>query len=137
MIEWIEPKTDWEKTDKFNIDDFNRIRNNVQWLHQKLSEINMFFDIADMGDAETTHARYPTAAVFNAIEQNVQYINSRMENKDFGVTKTFFPNGAFITYDELNRIESMELDMKTSIDSIEKNIRHIPFRLGGYDAIRI
>lgn len=89
-----------------------------------------------MGEDMTDYSSYWTAEVFNAIEANVAYINSRMENKDFGVTKTFFPNGAFITYDELNRIESATLDMKTAIDNIKKGIRHIPFRLGGYKAIR-
>lgn len=136
MIEWIEPKTDWAATDKFNIVDYNRIRNNISFVHNALSEINMHFNIQSMGEDMTDYSSYWTAEVFNAIEANVAYINSRMENKDFGVTKTFFPNGAFITYDELNRIESATLDMKTAIDNIKKGIRHIPFRLGGYKAIR-
>lgn len=137
MADWQEPKTDWQKTDRFNIEDYNRLRGNVLFLHQKLAEINMYFDIRSMGDAMTDYGGAWDYDLFNAIEKNVEYINSRMENKDFGVTKTFFPNGAFIDFEELNRLESAMLDMKTSIDNIEKNIRHIPFRLGGYDALRI
>lgn len=137
MIEWKEPKTDWVKTDKFNIVDYNRIRGNISFLHQKLTDINMRFEIKSMGEDMSDYTGYYRADIFNAIEENVQYINSRMENKNFGESKKFFPNGAFISYEELNRLESAILDMKTSIDGIEKGIRHIPFRLGGYDALRI
>lgn len=137
MIEWKEPKTDWAKTYKFNIADYNRIRGNISFLHKKLTDINMRFEIKSMGEDMSDYTGYYRAEIFNAIEENVQYINSRMENKNFGESKKFFPNGAFISYEELNRLESAILDMKTSIDGIEKGIRHIPFRLGGYDALRI
>lgn len=137
MIVWVEPKTDWSSADKFNIVDYNRIRNNISFVHNALSEINMHFNIQSMGEDMTDYSGFWAADVFNAIEENVAYINSHMENKNFGDTKTFFQNGAFITYDELNRIESATLDMKTAIDNIKKGIRHIPFRMGGYKAVRI
>lgn len=136
-IDWIIPKTDWKSTDRFNISDYNRIRNDILFLRNKLSEINIFFEIEDMGDDMTDYSGYWDFNIFNAIEKNVEKINSRMEKKDFGETKTFFPNGRFVTFDELNRIENAILDMKMTLDNIEKGIRHIPFRLGSYKEIRI
>lgn len=97
----------------------------------------MYFELLPMGEDMEDYTGYWSAEIFNAIEKNVSYLNSRIENKDIGDTKTFYPNGIFITYDEVNRLESAILDMKTAIDNIEKGIRHIPFRLGSYDALRI
>ena len=31
-MEWIEPKTDWDITDFFNIDDYGRIVNNIAFI---------------------------------------------------------------------------------------------------------
>ena len=32
---WINPKTDWTKNDRFNYSDYNRIKNNLNYLHEK------------------------------------------------------------------------------------------------------
>ena len=31
---WIEPKTDWTSSTRFNIEDYNRIKNNLTYLHE-------------------------------------------------------------------------------------------------------
>ena len=35
-IEWVEPKTNWSSNDRFNIADFNRIKNNLEFLCTKV-----------------------------------------------------------------------------------------------------
>lgn len=32
MAEWLTPKTDWKESDYFNIEDYNRIKNNIAYL---------------------------------------------------------------------------------------------------------
>ena len=39
MSEWVEPKTDWTKNDRFNLEDYNRIKNNLVFLNERASRL--------------------------------------------------------------------------------------------------
>lgn len=133
---WNEPKTDWIETDRFNIQDYNRIKNNLAYLHEQMINLDLYFPIKDMGEDITDYLGYWDYNIFNKFEENVDLINEKIENKNFGQRQRFFSNGAFIGYVELNRIESACLDMKKSIDEIILHIGRVPFRLGAYNSIR-
>ena len=45
---WNEPKTDWKETDRFNIQDFNRIKNNLAYLHEQMINLDLYFPIKEM-----------------------------------------------------------------------------------------
>ena len=64
--EWVEPKTDWKSTDRFNFSDYNRIKNNLIWLHAKSEELWKKFNIEDMGEDITSYATYWNVDMFNA-----------------------------------------------------------------------
>lgn len=136
-VEWIEPKTNWNaNSDRFNIDDYNRIKNNLTYLHEYASELYVPFETEDMGEDAT----YPIdwdVDKFNAFERNLEEINKKIYTQDFGVSQTFYPNGVFIQSDELNRIESAILSMKDILDRQKAGVRRLPFRLGQYKSIRI
>lgn len=134
---WIEPKTNWKSSDRFNIDDFNRIRNNIIYLHSMAVKLFTAFDLESMGDAITSHYAYWEVEYFNAFEMNIESLSKSILNKNTGNKKTFYENGIFIDWQELNRIESICLSMKILIDAQAEMIRNLPFRLGAYKEVRI
>ena len=128
---WRTPKTDWTETDAFNLKDYKRIRNNLLFLRNKISGIWGAFNIADMGNDQSDPKYIWEVQYFNAIEENLETINKRMIIvKNYGYKQTFYNNGAFIGFSELNRIESATLQMKQIIDGWEAGLRRLPFRLG-------
>lgn len=135
-VEWTTPKTDWVHTDKFNVTDFNRIRNNMIWLHQKSIEI--FSEFYDIIDVETeydvsdiaTYRQYYKADDFNAFEENLDTINVHTIIQDYGARQTFYENGVFIRFEELNRIESAQLDLYRRLSLMKPSYKTLPLRLG-------
>lgn len=135
-VEWTEPKTDWSTSDRFNIGDYNRIKNNLTYLNEYANELYVPFDTEDMGE-DATYPIFWDVDKFNAFERNLDEINRRIYTQDFGVSQTFYPNGVFIQADELNRIESAMLSMKNILDRQKAGVRRLLFRLGQYKTIRI
>lgn len=134
---WIEPKTDWKPTDRFNWWDYNRIRSNLEWLYKKCCEIAGTPKHEDVGENIYDYSAYWEVKYFNAWEKNLEAINKMMyKENDIGATLTYFENGPFIMYDELNRIESASISIKELLKNQEAGIRHIPFTLGQFKAIR-
>lgn len=137
VSEWITPKTDWKIDDRFNIVDFNRIRSNFLYLHNISSKVYGIFDIEYMGEAINTEKVWWNVDYFNAFEENLDIINKHIYTQDYGIRKTFYENGIFIDWQELNRIESACLSMKKIIEAQAEAIRNLPFRLGAYKEVRI
>lgn len=128
---WRTPKTDWTEKDAFNLKDYKRIRNNLLFLRNKISGIWGEFEIQDMGNEPSDHRYIWKAQYFNAIEENLETINQHsLIVKNYGYKQTFYNNGVFIGFSELNRIESATLQMKRIIDGWEAGLRRLPFRLG-------
>ncbi len=134
-VDWITPKTDWVSTDRFNITDFNRIRNNMIWLYEKSVEIfGPVYPLDDMGEAydvndDDSYRGFWDVNHFNAFESNLDTINERTVIVDYGVRKTFYPNGLFIQWDELNRIESAQLDLREKLALIVPSYKNLAIRL--------
>lgn len=134
---WHTPKTDWKPTDRFNFVDYNRIKNNLLWLYDKVTELYSSFEIEDMGEDITDYSAYWKVKYFNAWEQNLDIINKHMFTKDYGTAQRFFENGPFIQWTELNRIENAVLSMRSILDSQESGLWRFSFRLGTYKEVRI
>ena len=133
---WKPPKTDWKSTDKFNWKDYNRIKNNLSWLHKKACELYKNFQIDEMGEDINNYSSYWDVKFFNAWENNIDIINKNMYVKNYGNKQRFFENGVFIQWNELNRIESAILQMHDILESQEKGIRRLSFRFGLYKEVR-
>lgn len=137
-VEWKEPKIDWNKNrDRFNIEDYNRIKNNLTYLHEKAKALYKNFSIEDMGEDLMDYTPYLYADQFNRFEKNLEIINSSALPQDIGASQTFYSNGKFIDYEELNRIENAMLSIKKMFENQEIGLRKIPFRLGAFRDIRI
>jgi len=137
MLKWQEPKTDWKPTDRFNIEDYNRIKNNLLYVHEQAQLIWGEFEIADMGEDITSYSAYWDVDVFNAFEANVDTINDHMLSQDYGIKRTFYENGPFIKWDELNRIEKAILKMKQIFDGRKASLERLPFRFGAPDGLKL
>jgi hypothetical protein len=136
-MSWIEPKTDWTSQDTFNFSDYNRIKNNIAYLRERAVKLVKPFEIQDMGDDMTSYAELFDASKFNTIEQNLETINNNAYLKDYGTKQTFYDNGVFIAYAELNRIESATLDIYNMLGRQEIGLRRLAFRLGAGREVRI
>ena len=132
---WIEPKTNWDSSSRFNIEDFNRIKNNLLYLHDVASIRVGAFEIESMGeDLFVGEDEYKNWVVedFNAIENNLHTISTKIMDADIGTKKTFYENGLMPDYVELNRIESVTLRNKNALDNLSAGLRRIPFKLGQF-----
>lgn len=78
------------------------------------------------------YASYWNVDHFNAIEHNLLSIANKVSTKDYGPYQTFYANGIFIGYQELNRIEKTCAELKTMIEDQANMVRRIPFKLGRY-----
>ena len=90
-----------------------------------------------MGDDYISYEQYFYADQFNLFERNLEIINSNAFIQNFGESQTFYSNGVFIDYNELNRIENAILSIKTILDNQEAGLRRLPFRLGIFREVRI
>ena len=136
-VEWQEPKINWVATDRFNILDFNRIKNNLEHLREKAISMYKTFEISDMGEDIVSYESYWNAEYFNAFEENVDIINNAIFTKDYGIAQRFYENGPFIKWDELNRIENACLRMKQILDGQELSLRKLSFRLGSMKGVNV
>ena len=127
---WQTPKTNWTNSDRFNMEDYNRIKNNLRYLWEEVCDMWKEFEIEDMGEDITSYKQDYNFVYFNAFESNVDIINKNMFTQNYGMRQNFYPNGVFIKFDELNRIESAILKMKQIIDGKKAGMKRLPFRLG-------
>lgn len=127
---WKEPKTDWTADDSLNYHDYNRIKNNLSYLWEEACDMYGDFTMADMGADMESYLETWKVKYFNAFESNIDEINKRIFTQDYGTRQTFYENGPFIRYSELNRIESAIFGMKQIIDGTKAGRRRLEFRLG-------
>lgn len=99
------PKTDWKAEDYFNIEDYNRIKNNLAYLKEYSLEIYNEYEIKDMG-SDVTYSDLPYAEMINAIEDNLETIAKNTVNVDIGETRNYSDNDYFPNHEEIKRIES-------------------------------
>lgn len=120
---WTTPKTDWYGAvdangvysgDRFNAEDFNRIKNNLQCLRDLAIKIYKEFDIASVGDDKTV-TDYFYADEINQLEENLNTINTHTMNLSYGATPVYMDNGNIMNFTELNRLESATLDLYEKI----------------------
>lgn len=137
-MSWITPKTDWEAGkdaegnyigDFFNIEDYNRIKNNIKELREFAVELYPDFDIKNMG-ADKKYTDYPYADEINLIADNLETIKDKTYSYDIGKKVIYYDNSPFIGYEDLNRIESACLRLYKTIVAQKQGRRRLAFYLG-------
>lgn len=119
MTEWTTPKTDWFGStdsegvytgDRFNAVDFNRIKNNLEYLRELAIKMYDEFDIHILGE-DRTPKDYFYADEINSLEENLTTINENSLMRAYGSAPIYSDNGSTMDYRELNRLESATLDL--------------------------
>jgi len=104
---WQQPKTNWKETDFFNIEDYNRIKGNLNEIRSQALLLWPDFAFEEMG-ADKTYQDYGFYAdEINRFEANVENIRSGTYPFKTGSGQTFYDNQPFIDWRELNRIEEV------------------------------
>lgn len=136
VTKWHTPKTNWTANDRFNYADYNRIKNNLSYLHEESTKLWKPFGIEDMGEDILNNVTAWKARYFNAWEKNIEIINNIILTQDYGFSQTFYENGVFIQWHELNRIESAILSMRDILDRQKIGLRKLSFRLGDFKGVK-
>lgn len=134
---WISPKTDWGRESIFDKDDYNRIKNNLNYLKELVNKLYKDFDYTNMG-ADRGYFDFIYAEDINDIENNLENICSASFNPNIGSKKTYYANQLFINFEELNRIESASLLLYENLKSQDIGRKKLAFNLGGgfFNAIK-
>ncbi len=116
---WSTPKTDWfGSTDsegvytgyRFDAVDFNRIKNNLEYLRTLAIKMYDDFSINALGQ-DREYSDYFYADEINKLEENLVTINEHSLNRSYGTSPTYSDNTPVMDFTELNRLESAILDL--------------------------
>ena len=128
---WQTPKTDWQERDFFNVEDYNRIKGNLNEIRAQAVILWPEFSLEDMG-ADKTYEDYSFYAdEINRFETNVGRICAGTYPFAVGNQKTFYDNQPFIDWQELNRIEEACRLIYSNIQSRLNGRKILAFTLNG------
>ena len=128
---WQQPKTDWKAEDFFNVEDYNRIKGNLNEIRALALTLWPDFEFEEMG-ADKTYQDYGFYAdEINRFEANVDHICSGTFPFPVGEQQTFYENQPFIDWQELNRIEEACRLIYSNICSREEGRKTLAFILNG------
>ena len=135
---WITPKTNWNGGtaadgtyigDRFNAVDFNRIKNNLDYLRELAIKLYDEFAINDLG-SDRTPADYFYADEINRLEENLTIINNNTLKRHYGTAPTYVNNGRTMDFTELNRLESAILDLYDRLTNQSEGRRKFQWNFG-------
>lgn len=135
---WQTPKTDWTGTttssgeyvgDRFNAADFNRIKNNLDFLRELAIKLYDEFSIVSLG-ADRTPKDYFYADEINQLEENLNTINANTLKRQYGVTPSYNANGLTMDFIELNRLEGAMLDLYDRLTNESEGRRMFTWNFG-------
>ena len=128
MAIWRTPKTDWVRTDGFNVlTDYVRIRDNLLFLRETAARLYPVFTLPQLREYGITDI--PVASFFNDVEDGLKALYTHTLARDSYRTKTFKAGDRVWDYGDLNRIERMELQLYQDLAAHQR--RTIKFRMGG------
>ncbi len=134
---WNTPKTNWHGEvvdgvytgDYFNAVDFNRIKNNLEYLRELALKMYEEFTIHSLG-SDRTPADYFYADEINKLEANLNTINTKTIKRSYGSTPTYVDNGNTMNFAELNRLEGAILDLYNRLSNQYEGRRTLTWNFG-------
>ena len=127
---WVEPKTDWNLNSRFDMRDYNRIKNNLDYLRNLFLTLYPRLLWQDMG-SDKGYEDYPYADDINRFEDNLYTLNEGFIGLNIGEKKNFFENQPFIDFNELNRIERGILILYGHLEGSSRARPTLKFTLNG------
>ncbi len=134
---WSTPKTDWNGGtvdgvyigDRFNAVDFNRIKNNLEYLRELAIKMYEEFSIQSLG-SDRTPKDFFYADEINALEDNLKTINNNSLKRSYGNVPVYVDNGNTMDFKELNRLESAVLDLYEKLTNEYEGRRMFTWNFG-------
>ena len=135
---WETPKTDWHYKldseglyigDRFNAADFNRIKNNLEYLRELAIIMYDDFTIQALG-TDRTPKDYFYADEINQLEDNLNTINSNSIKGAYGSAPSYTANGNVMDFAELNRLEGAILDLYDKLSNQNDGRRTFTWNFG-------
>ena len=128
---WQQPKTDWREGDFFNIEDYNRIKGNLNEIRSQALTLWPDFEFEEMG-ADKTYQDYGFYAdEINLLEANVDHICDGVFPFAVGERQTVYENQPFIDWKGLNRLEEACRLIYSNVRSRIEGRRRLAFALNG------
>ena len=137
-LAWIDPKTNYINSDKFNAEDFNRIIGNIKELAGKAARLKKKPDIIDQEEKDAVnYTSLIYADDFNSVIKNINTINAAAYDIALEAMVTYKDGGKTPMAAELNTIEGNIEKMAKNINANYANMEKLEFNLGNYKGIRI
>lgn len=128
---WVIPKTDWKASDYFNIEDYNRIKGNLNEIRTQALILWPDFNFEEMGRDKTYQDYGFYADEINRFEANINHICAGTYPFSVGDRKTYYDNQPFLDWKELNRIEEACRMIYSHVKSRVEGRRTLEFTLKG------
>lgn len=128
---WQPPKTNWKADDFFNIEDYNRIKENLNEIRRQALTLWPDFTFEEMGSDKTYEDYGFHADEINRFESNLEFICAGTFPFQIGSRQTFYENQPFIGWKELNRIEEACRMIYSNIQSRSHSRKILSFTLNG------
>ena len=135
---WSTPKTNWwgrvneegiYSGDRFNAEDFNRIKNNLDYLRNLAIKMYEKFSLVSLGQ-DRVAGDYFYADEINQLEANLVTINSNTLKRAYGEAPTYIENGNTMDFAELNRLEGAILDLYDRLSNQTNGRRMFTWNFG-------
>lgn len=135
---WTTPKTNWNGDsaadgtyigDRFNAVDFNRIKNNLDYLRELAIKLYEEFSMVSLGE-DRTLVDYFYADEINQLEENLNTVNDNTLQRSYGTAPTYVDNGNTMDFVELNRLESAILDLYDRLNNESEGRRMFTWNFG-------
>lgn len=135
---WTTPKTDWYGTtdadgvyigDRFNAADFNRIKNNLDFLRDLAIKLYDEFSLVSLGQ-DRVPGDYFYADEINQLEENLVTLNANTLQRNYGTAPVYNANGNTMDFTELNRLEGAILDLYDRLNNQSEGRRMFTWNFG-------
>lgn len=135
---WTTPKTDWYGTtdadgvyigDRFNAADFNRIKNNLDFLRDLAIKLYDEFSLVSLGQ-DRVPGDYFYADEINQLEENLVTLNANTLRRNYGAAPVYNANGNTMDFTELNRLEGAILDLYDRLNNQSEGRRMFTWNFG-------
>lgn len=128
---WQKPKTNWQPSDFFNIEDYNRIKGNLNEIRTQALILWPDLKFLTMGEDKTYQDYSFYADEINLFEENIEKLREGIFLFSVGEKKTYADNTPFIDWKELNRIESACLFIYENVIGTITGRNTLAFTLNG------